>query len=83
MEVPDYCPNFAPGMRLENGSRSFGADGGMYLAHLEIDNSPQPVFTDLNGDGVDEAVAFFSCHAGGVSWHEVLVMVGPGGALLD
>ncbi|MDO5678168.1 MAG: hypothetical protein Q4G35_11750 [Propionibacteriaceae bacterium] len=42
-----------------------------------------PVIFDFNGDGVDEALAVFYCDGGGVPWPDQLVLVAPGGQVLD
>lgn len=75
-EVPAYCPGSGAGAKLSGGR--WQGSAGQEASITDV----KPVFTDLNGDGGLEAVAFLQCNAGGTTWPDAIVVVGAGGKIL-
>jgi hypothetical protein len=85
-EIPATCEH-APGAlvdgRLPGLAATEGyAEIGTGLTGTGTSDGVPPAFTDVTGDGIDDAVAVLGCSAGGVSWPDVVLLYGPGTALL-
>jgi pimeloyl-ACP methyl ester carboxylesterase len=78
--VPESCGH--PATTVRNGERDFGTDGYAALSLRANDLHAAPVFADLTGNGLKEAVVVFGCSAGGVSWPDWLLIYGNGPDLL-
>ncbi|WP_293768077.1 hypothetical protein [uncultured Corynebacterium sp.] len=68
--VPELCGN--PAGNLVGGELP-GAQGQAFLDRRE-DGTPMGAYTDINGDGKDEAVISYYCDQGGVSWPDNLLI---------
>lgn len=76
VEVPSLCGNEAT--RLVNGKhphppRFTDTIHGRAELLRNDDGTPMGGFTDINGDGKDEAVLAYACDHGGVSWPDNLL----------
>lgn len=84
--VPPMCTH--PAGRLRNGLPGLGPTQGFeYIAAGQPDPysgiiNDKPVFTDVTGDGRQDAVTVAHCSAGGVGWPNVLLLYGSGPTLL-
>jgi hypothetical protein len=76
-QVPAYCR--LPAQRLVNGATTKGSPGGGSIAT----KAPLVGYADFTGAGYKQALTEYGCSAGGVSWPEVLVLIGAGGRLLS
>ena len=77
--VPSMCGH--PAGRLVNGSLPGIPDGAGDVA-INMQGTPQPVFTDLNGDGITDAAVIGYCDQGGVGWPNWLLFYTGGHRLL-
>lgn len=78
-QVPAACT--MPGQRLKNNKttnpgKATGPTGSLSLT------DPKPVFADVAGLGYKQALSYYICNAGGVSWPPVVTLTGHGGKLL-
>ena len=75
-EVPAYCN--LPRQRLRDGETTRGSPGQGWIQDKDVEYG----FADLAGLGYKQGIVAYMCTAGGVSWPQVLVLVGRGGDLL-
>lgn len=70
LEVPPLCGH--EGGRLVNGKLPVEKHSQYPNALAQLsrnkDGTPQGAYTDINGDGRDEAVVAYNCDKGGASW---------------
>ena len=79
-EVPKACT--MPAQRLRN-NKTTRTDGDYPNARGEMSLSdPAPVFADVAGRGYKQAVSYYNCNGGGVSWPPVVVLTGQSGKML-
>lgn len=79
-EVPANCR--LPAQRLVGGATTKGGPGGGYLLFTRFNGSRNYEFGDFAQRGYQQALAVYGCTAGGVSWPDVLVLIGSRGSLL-
>jgi len=83
-EVPENCD--MPRQRLVNGQttkRNKGADPNASGNLDSFGNGVIAAYGDFARLGYQQALVPYSCTAGGVSWPQVLLLIGEGGALLS
>lgn len=83
MEVPANCD--LPAQRLVDGATTLGEPGEGWVNYDGNNTTAggQPsIFVDLTGEGYLQGFSVYSCHAGGVSWPESLVLSDSDGSLL-
>lgn len=83
-EVPENCD--MPRQRLVNGKTTKRNKGASPYAEGNLDsfgNGVIAAYGDFARLGYQQALVPYSCTAGGVSWPQVLLLIGEGGALLS